>query len=133
VAYYDLLIAKWPSVTGANVTAKLANLNGQTVTGAVPSAFTVTGSDIYNCLVGSEWTALTAANQQNVRDIFNLPTVHLGTAATAQIALLAIFGAGTATRANLVALAQATSQPWWQANGYKAPINDVDLTTAGLS
>lgn len=31
----------------------------------------------------------------------------------------------------LTALAQAAVQPWWQANGYKVPINTSDLTTAG--
>ena len=132
MAYYDALIAKWPSVTGADTATKLANLNAMTVTGSVPTVFSVSGAQIYNCLVPSEWLALTAAQQQNVRDIFGLgDNIPAGTGTTVQTVLLSIFAAGSGTRANLVALAQATSQPWWQANGYPGIFNNNDLIAAG--
>lgn len=132
MAYYDALTAKWPSVTGASTAAKLLNINGQTVTGAVPTAFTVTGPDIYNSLALAEWNLLTVVQQANVRDIIGLNgPLQAGAGTMVQAMLLSIFAAGTATRANLVALARATAQPWWQANGYLGPINNNDLTAAG--
>lgn len=131
MAYYDALIAIWPSLSGTT-DQKLATLNAMTVSGAVPTAFSVTGDQIYNCLVASEFQALTAAQQQSVRDIFNLPgAFQAGTGTTVRTVLLATFGVGTTTRANFVALAKAIVVTWWQSAGYLAPINTSDLVAAG--
>lgn len=134
MAYYDALIAKWPSVTGADTAAKLANLNGQTATGSVPTTFTLTGDQILNAIVLAEFTALSAANQTNVWNLVNLAStgsLNAGTGTFVQNLMLSIFGVATTTRANLTALAKGAVVPWWQANGYGGPINLNDLRAAG--
>lgn len=133
MAYYDALKTIWPTLTGDN-TQKLAQLNAMTVSGSVPTAFSVRGSQIYNCLDKTEYSALSAANQQAVRDIFNLGgDIPAGAGTTVQAVLMAIFGAGTTTRTNFLSLAKASTSPWWQANNYLAPININDLAAGGLS
>lgn len=128
---YTALQTIWPTLTGTTA-QKLTTLNAMTVTGSIPSDITVTGPQIYNCIVSSEFSALSAANQQAVRDIYELSgNIEAGTGTTVRTVLLALFGGGTTTRANFVALAKGISQPWWQANGYTAPINDSDLAAAG--
>lgn len=134
MAYYDALIAKWPTVAGANTSAKLANLRAEMVTGAaipmiVPSYI------IYNAIVPSEFSALTNANQALVRDIINQGTVDGSSGKTARTVMLNAFGAATATRANLTAIAAAYDSPqvsWLSANGYPDTLNENDLWAAGL-
>jgi hypothetical protein len=63
---------------------------------------TLTGAQIYNCIVPSEFTALTAGNQQIVRDITGLGgDINVKTGTNARTALLNVFGAGTTSRTNL--------------------------------
>ena len=62
------------------------------------------GSQIYNSIVPAEWTALTAANQAIVRDIFGLgDVIDIRTGTNTRTQLLNIFGAATTTRANIAA------------------------------
>src|SRR5271166_4147068 len=75
MAYYDALIAAWnnvtqppPGVTGTGLTGlttnnKLIAVNAWTVTGAVPTTFPISGSQIFDAINWSDFTALTAANQ----------------------------------------------------------------------
>lgn len=131
---YTKFKAEWALLTPGTTAEKLAQINAMTVTGAVPTVFSVSGVQIYNCLVPAEFQALSVANQQYVRDIFNLQgAIPAGTGTTVQTVLLAIFGSATVTRANLVALAQAVVQPWWEANGYTSPFNINDCIAAGVS
>ena len=133
MAYYDALIAKWPSVTGATTAAKLANLNSQTVTGsAVPMV--IPTYKIYNLIVGSEFSALTAANQQLIRDILGMGTVDCSPGTQIRARIVAIFPSGTTTFSNLSTLAaeyDSPQIPWWQANGYTSTISNNDLIAAG--
>ena len=69
----------------------------------------VSGSQIYNAIVPSEFSALLATQQQLVRDVFGLgDTIDVRTGTNARAVMLAAFGAGTTTRANLIALVQET-------------------------
>ena len=69
----------------------------------------VSGSQIYNAIVPSEFSTLLATQQQLVRDVFGLgDTIDVRTGTNARAVMLAAFGAGTTTRANLIALVQET-------------------------
>lgn len=134
MAYYDALIAEWALLTPGTTTAKLTQLNAMTVTGTVPTVFNVTGVQILNCFVASEFNVLTPTVQQLLFALCTIPgALPAGTGTFVQTELLGIFTTitGPLTRANLAALAQAVVQPWWQANGYKAPLNTSDLIAAG--
>jgi hypothetical protein len=134
MAYYDALIAKWPSVVGANTSAKLVNLRAEMVTGAAVPMI-VPAFVVYNAIVPSEFSALTNANQTLVRDIIGQGTVDGTAGKTARSIMLQVFGAGTTTRANLTAIAapyDAPQVPWLTANGYPMTLNENDLKAAGL-
>jgi hypothetical protein len=63
----------------------------------------LTGSAIFNAIVPSEFTALTADQQRFVRDVFSLgDAVDVGPGTNARTVLLDAFGAGTTTRDNLI-------------------------------
>lgn len=134
MAYYDLFITKWNTLSGST-TSKLAQVNSATVSG--PSTpMIIPTYKIYNVIDTTEFTALSAANQQLVRDILGMGTVDGSAGTSIRNRMLAIFGAGTATRTALTALASvydSPSVPWWQANGYLRPFDMGDVTAAGLS
>lgn len=140
MAYYDALLAKWPSVAGATTAAKLANLNAQTVTGsAIPMV--IPTYTIYNTIDPTEFGALSAANQQLIRDILGMGTVDASPGTSVRARIVAIFPTGT-TRTALNALAakyDSPSIPWWQGtiaqNGgaLNGVVNQSDLTANGLS
>ena len=149
MAYYTALITAWngatqppagvtgTGLTGAMTTAqKLAAVNAWTITGAVPTSFYVTGAQIANCINWTEFAALTAAQQQTLLLLCIQDGQLLGGSAnTAHLAagmILAYFtNLSGPTVTALTALAQATVQPWWQANGYTTPIGMDDLAAAG--
>ncbi len=133
MAYYDALVAKWATLPPGTIAQKLANINAQTVSGAAVAMVIPTFS-IYNVIVPAEFTALNATQQQTLRDILGLGSVDVSSGTQARAVILSIFGAGTATRTALIALAAPYDAPldlWWQANGYLAPINRNDLVAAG--
>jgi hypothetical protein len=158
MAYYDALVAKWPSVTGANTAAKLANLNGQTV--AASGTQDVSASAIFNVLLGTlEWgnielmsrplptgtlgPVLNAADANVAKLItfarivqsgITIPTSNAAIATSlnsllTQMVTAHLIAAGTQT--TIVALATPPPVPWWQSNGYLGPINLNDLAAAG--
>lgn len=135
MGYYDALIAKWPSITGATTQAKLDSLNALTQAGsAVPMI--IPTYMIYNLIVGTEFAVLTAANQQLIRDILAMGTVDASPGTQIRTRIVAIFPNTTTTFANLSALAakyDSPSIPWWQANGYPRPFDLGDLQAAGLN
>lgn len=133
MAYYDALIAKWPSVSGADTATKLANLNAQTVTGVIPTTFQVTGSQIMNCLDFTEFNSLTAAKQTTILQLCGVSSMIGGQNTFVGKLFANYYSAMLAgpTITAFVALAQATVQPWWQANGYSSPIGPGDLGAAG--
>lgn len=133
---YAPLIAQWQTITTANpafnAVQKLAAINALTVTGAVPAMFTISGQQLLGAVVLAEFSALSAPQQTQVLALCAMPVLPVGTASTfVQPALVALFGSATATRANLLALAQGAVQSWWQANGYTAAIGPNDLVLAG--
>lgn len=135
MAYYDALIAHWPSVTGANTAAKLANLNAEIVTGSIPATFPVTGAQMLNCLDFTEFNSLTAAKQDAILQICQQSTMT-GGANTFVGKLFANYYAtmlAGPTIAAFTALAQAIAQPWWRANGYPRAFDLGDIAAAGLS
>lgn len=134
MAYYDALVSKWPTVAGATTEAKLANLHAELVTGpAIPMI--IPSYMIYDCIVSSEFSALTNANATLVRDIIGQGIVNGSAGKTARTVMLQVFGATTQTRANLNTLAQLYDNPqisWLAANGYPTTLNENDLRAAGL-
>jgi hypothetical protein len=135
MAYYDALIAKWATLTPGTTAAKLAQLNAMTVSGSVPTSFYVTGNQLLNCINYAEFKVLTAQQQSNILAVCRVPGQLLGGSAnTAFIVdgmILDYFPVAGPTIAALTALAQATVQPWWLANGYTSPFTQPDLTAAG--
>lgn len=134
MAYYDALIAEWAALTGSTA-QKLAAINALTVSGSIPTSVFITGDQLFNCLVYSEFAALSAAQQTQLLEVCAMPGQLLGGSASPFIApffgTLLAAGKGPLTLANLVALAKASVQPWWQANGYASPIAPSDLAAAG--
>jgi len=156
VAYYDILIAAWNSsiqppagVTGTGLssaqstTTKLNNVNAWTVTGAVPTSFTVVGSQLANCINWGEFAVLTATQQSNLLGLCQIPGPLTGGSANVSLLtagmIVASFPSSGVTIANLTALAKATTQSWAQANGYNyassvvGNINSGDLAAANSS
>lgn len=141
MSYYDALIAKWATAPAGTTDEKLVWINAQTVTGpAVPMVFPA--YKIYNLVDPTEFGALSAANQQLVRDIISMGEVDASPGTNVRTRLTALFGPGTATRTALSGLAatfDAPLIPWWSATvqqgggGLVAPVKHSDLTQAGLS
>ena len=63
----------------------------------------VTGQDIFEAVVPGEYAALTADQKSLLHALIGMGTIKVN-ATNTKAALLAMFGAGTTTRANLVAL-----------------------------
>lgn len=134
MAYYDAFITKWGTLSGTTA-SKLSQINAATGTGtAFPMV--VATYKIYNLIVGTEFSALTAANQQLIRDILNMGTVDASPGTQIRARIVAIFPNTTTTFANLSALAatyDTPTVPWWQANGYPRAFDLGDVAAAGLS
>lgn len=135
MAYYDALIAHWPSVIGATTALKLAALNAENVTGSIPATFTVTGDQILGCLDFTEFNSLTAAKQDAILQLCSHATL-LGGANTFVGKLFANYYStmlALPTITAFTALAQAIVQPWWKANNYPRAFDLGDIAAAGLS
>lgn len=139
MAYYDALIAKWATLTPGTTAAKLAQINAITVAGAA-QAMIIPTYRVYNLIVPTEFVALTAANQQLVRDLLNMGTVDASPGTSVRARMVAAFPSGTTTFANLSALAaqfDTPAIPWWQATiaqsggGLASPVSNADLVAAG--
>ncbi len=136
MANYTALVNQWTTIPSSiTLTAdKLTYINNLTVTGSVPTSFYLNGNQILNCINWTEFAALTAQQQSNVLALCQIPGLILGGPANKSLLadgmILTYFSSVGPTLANLTALAQATIQPWWQANGYTSPINNNDLAAA---
>lgn len=134
MAYYDLMVAKWTTLTGT-AAEKLAALNEATAAGpAIPMI--IPTYKIYNVMSLTEAAALSASNQTLLRDILAMGTVDASNGTAVRARMMALFGAGTATRTALTALAatyDTPTIPWWQANGYARPFDMGDVQAAGVS
>lgn len=131
-AYYTALINEWALLTPGTTAAKLAQLNAMTVTGTIPTLTTITGLQFQACMVWSEYAAQTATIQATLNVLMLMPAISGGTSSTFVAPMFTQIGATMPnTGTCLAALAKAIVQPWWQANGYLAPINNSDLVAAG--
>lgn len=150
MAYYDTLVTAWngatqpptgvtgTAITGGMTTAqKLAAVNGWTVTGVIPSTMTATGPQVLNCVVWSEFNALTPTQQSNFLMLCsNTGSLIGGSANLTHILpgmIIAYFGGASATVAALSAFSKTATQPWWQSNNYPRAFDLGDVATAGLS
>jgi hypothetical protein len=154
MAYYDAMIAGWNSatqppsgVTGTPITGtmttqqKLDAMNRWTTTGAAIPMIIPTYK-VYNVMDTAEFTALAANQQQNMRDILAMGEVDLSPNLPARNRMLQLFGAGSATRAAMAAMAVPFDTPivnWCGKNGYPLAQNGgiggltlIDATAAGL-
>lgn len=140
MAYYDALITKWSTLTPGTTSAKLAQINAITVAGpAVPMI--IPTYRIYNVIDPTEFGALTAGNQQLVRDILNMGTVDGSPGTAIRARMVALFSnASGPTRLALAAIAatfDAPQIPWWQATvvqgggELRGPVALSDLAAAG--
>lgn len=154
---FAALTAAWNStqqppsgVTGTGLTStmttsqKLGFINGWTITGVVPASLFTTGAAIANCIVWSEFNALSSAAQTNLLLLCAIaggnPLLAGGSTNAALLVdgmMLANFSSVSVTRANLTALAQAQQTPWWQVStaqgggGLNSPVSGSDLVAAG--
>jgi hypothetical protein len=138
MAYYDALVAKWNTLTGTDE-ERLAAINAATVAVAVPMI--IPSYEIYESIDGTEFNALSAANQARVRDILNMGSVNASPGTQARALMMALFGSGTATRTKLTALVakfDSRAQPWWSVpvaqggGGLTSHITLPDLYASGL-
>jgi hypothetical protein len=151
MAYYSALIAAWNSsiqppagVTGTGLSSgmttqtKMNTVNAWTVT-APSIEMIIPTYKIYNLVNGTEFAALSTANQQLVRDILFMGSVDASSGTQIRSRIISIFPSSTLTFASLAALASAydTPQvPWWGSSnggGLTSPVNSADLAIAGLS
>ena len=89
----------------------------------------IRASELYEAVVDSEFTALAAGAQTRVRDLFALDVVPAATGSRARAVLLAIFGAGTQTRANLAALVKVDVRRCDEI-GWSVGVTDQDVAAA---
>ena len=68
---------------------------------------TISGAEVYNAIVPNDWTPLNAAQKESVRDIFHLgDAIDVRAGTNVRAVLLNVFGPGTQTRTNLIAVVQ---------------------------
>lgn len=89
----------------------------------------IRASELYEAVVDSEFTALAANIQTRVRDLYTLDVVPAATGSRARAVLLAIFGAGTQTRANLAALVKVDVRRCDEI-GWGVGVTDQDVAAA---
>lgn len=139
--YYDAMIAKWPTLQPGTTAEKLVEINAATATGpAIPMV--IPTYKIYNLINPAEFNALTAPNQQLVRDILGMGTVDCSAGTFIRSRIIGMFPNGTATFTSLAGLANEFDKPvvnWCGANGYPMAqsgnvggLTQIDATAAGL-
>ena len=133
MAYYDALIVAWNSatqppagVTGSGLLAgdttaqKCAKINGWTMAGPAKQML-VNSTVIYNLIVISEYTALSAANQTIVNNLLSMGLLDGSPGTNVRSRIVQIFPSGTQTFTNLSNLAKTYDTPtqdWCFTNGY---------------
>lgn len=137
MAYYTAFVTQWNTLTPGTTAAKLAQINGQTVTGSVPATFPMTGAQLFTLINWTEFMALTAAQQATIWNALHLASAAPltgGAGTTLGNAFVTnMFPPAGPTITAFAAFAKGLTQPWWQANGYNAPFNTDDCISAGVS
>ena len=151
----------WPSLTGTTA-QKIAQANAMTVAGpnvdvAIPqvagylllqgiyptvvafAAGSPTGNQVHDAALLAlktfvAWLAIPNAPPVHFSDatVFAQVTALAGAVAAQEAATPGSTGFTTAVYNGLLALGQ-TTQPWWQANGFYAPLTLADAANNGLS
>lgn len=135
-ANYPALAALYGSLTGT-LDARLASINAMTITGTVPTQFSVSATDLYNAFDPGEWIII--ANDPaghplglRIKELLALPgLIPVGSGTIANIYLFNAFAGSPATLLKLAALAVGQVQPWWRANGFPHPVDYGDVKTSG--
>lgn len=152
MAYYDALTVAWnsstqppPGVTGTALSSgmttqqKINAVNNWTMIGPrIPMI--IPTYRIYNLVTPSDFTALSSADQQNVRDILTMGTVDVSSGTLARTRFIATFPSSTQTFANLSGLAATFDTPvvdWCRNNKYPTSnshgnLSVSDANNAGL-
>lgn len=89
----------------------------------------VASYEVFEAIVSSEWTALSAANKQLLQTLLACNPVYAKGPNT-RAAFLAIFAAGTATRTNLAALQTRDGSRAEQLFGRLVTVADVEAAKA---
>lgn len=134
MAYYDLMIAKWATLTGTT-DQKLATLNAATAPGPAVSAM-LTPSQILNAIVFADLAALTQLQVSQLALLLSGGTVDASPGTSIRLGIQALFQGKTATLTALAALVapfDSPTIPWWQANNYPRPFDMGDVTAAGVN
>lgn len=149
MAYYTNLIVAWNSSiqppngytgtglsSGMGTQTKLDAVNAWSITGTIPSTTFVTGNQLANCVVWSEFTAKTSTQQDIVLQLCQIPGPLIGGSANVSLLtagmMVSVFGSSSVTIANLTALAKGQVSLWTTNNGYST-LTGADATAAGLS
>lgn len=135
MAYYDALIAKWPSLTPGTTAQKLAQLNALTVPATALKAI-LAPSQILNACVFADLAALTQLQVSQLSLLLAGSSVDASAGTSIRAGIQALFAGKATTLANLAALVAPFDSPtglWWQVNGYVRPFDLGDIQTAGLS
>lgn len=115
----DPLIRNYAAMTDAEAAASLAVADRQM------NVNSVTGQEIFEATVPAEYNALPAASKDLFHAIIGMGTVLVNGTNT-KAALLAMFGVGTTTRANLAAL-QKRAAGRWEEIGLGREVNHGDV------
>ena len=70
----------------------------------VQERLSIGAAELYEAIVQSEWTPLTAAQKEEIRDMYLLGTIQTVTGSRGRAVLIATFPAGSATRTKLLEL-----------------------------
>jgi hypothetical protein len=135
MAYYDALIAKWPTLSPGTTAAKLTQLNATTVAGPSQKAI-LAPSQILNSIVFADLAALTQLQVSQLTLLLAGSSVDASVGTSIRLGIQALFSGKATTLANLGALVAPfdnTTIPWWQANGYPRAFDLGDISAAGLS
>lgn len=155
MSYYTALLNKWPSVQGADLAAKLAALDAETVAG--PNIDVAIGDIVGYLAIGGKIAPLQdyAASTQTVSNknavdaartffvLINTPRISVMQTSVPSVyaavqgflsTISADAASGITTNDVQAILGMAaTTMPWWQANGYSSPIGTGDLEAAGIT
>lgn len=147
MAYYDNLIAKWPSLTSTTTADKLAEINALTVAGPrkpVPIAEVMDYLRTNNLWLpikqsaaklaaGDTTASLGAAAAVDLNDDMRMQNINFDLQIVQEM-LADLVAHNLLSQAHSDALnAMGNSTvPWWQANGYKRQISKGDVVVAGL-
>ena len=154
MSYYTALINAWTGVTqpptgvsgtglssNDTTTQKLAKVNAWTVTGTIPTNFTVTGNQLANCVNYAEFATLDSTQKRQILELCTIPGALLGGSGNTSLLtdglILATFPTSGTTIANLTGLANAQIQPWWSTPvasggaGLTSTVTSNDLIAAG--